>query len=159
MIPKNTIFALVGWMLLLVGLGAVSGAAFGPDAWFAALEKPTWNPPSWLFAPVWTTLYAAMGVSLWLVRRQTAVGDVRRRRALTLFTLQFALNMLWTPVFFGLHSPALAFVIICALWAMILATAFAFHKVHAVASYLLVPYLLWVSFALVLNATLFWLNA
>lgn len=151
--------ALVGWILLLVGMGAVSGMLFGPDAWFAALEKPAWNPPSWLFGPVWTTLYAMMGLALWLVRREPEAADGRRKRAQVLFAVQFGLNMAWTPVFFGLHSPGMALVTIGLLWVTLLATILAFSKVRGVAGALLVPYLLWVSFATALNGAIWQLNS
>lgn len=142
-----------------MAMGAGSGMLFGPDAWFAALEKPAWNPPSWLFAPVWTTLYAMMALALWLVRREPEAQDGRRKRAQVLFALQFALNMAWTPVFFGLHSPSMALVTICLLWVTLLATILAFFTVRVLAGSLLVPYLLWVSFATALNGAIWQLNS
>ncbi len=157
--PRDGWLALVGWILLLVGLGATVGGLFGPDAWYAALLKPTWNPPSWLFGPVWTLLYALMAVALWLVRREPESERGLRRRALILFAIQFGLNMAWTPLFFALHSPGLAFVDICLLWIALLATGLAFGRVRPLAGYLLLPYLLWVSFALVLNGTIWLMNS
>jgi translocator protein len=157
--PREGALALVGWILLLVGLGAGSGLLFGPDAWFAGLQKPSWNPPSWLFGPVWTTLYAMMALALWLVRREPEAQDGRRKRAQWLFALQFALNMAWTPMFFGLHSPSLALVTIGLLWVTLLATLLAFFKVRVVAGALLVPYGLWVSFATALNGAIWHLNS
>jgi len=151
-------FALAGWIFLLVGCGATMGGLFAPDAWFAALLKPTWNPPSWLFGPVWTVLYISMAVALWLVRREPE-SEGMRKRALVLFVIQFALNLLWTPLFFGLHSPGLAFVEICLLWIALLSTMLAFGRVRPLAGYLLLPYLLWVSFALVLNGTIWLMNS
>ena len=157
--PKDGWLALVGWMLLLVGLGAVTGMLFGPDAWYRTLLKPTWNPPSWLFGPVWTALYALMAVALWLVRREQETDEPSRQRALALFAIQFLLNLAWTPLFFGLHSPGLAFLEICVLWIALLSTMLAFGRVRALAGYLLLPYLLWVSFALVLNGTIWLMNS
>lgn len=157
--PRDGWLALVGWILLLVGLGATVGALFGPDAWYAALLKPTWNPPSWVFGPVWTALYAMMAIALWLVRREVGSEESLRRRALLLFAIQFALNMAWTPLFFALHSPGLAFAEICLLWIALLSTALTFGRVRALAGYLLLPYLLWVSFALVLNGTIWLMNS
>lgn len=151
--------ALTGWMLLLVGLGATSGGLFGPDAWYAELLKPTWNPPSWVFGPVWTTLYAMMAVALWVVRREPESEDGLRKRAQVLFAIQFALNMGWTPLFFALHSPGLAFAEICILWVALLSTVLAFGRVRPLAGYLLLPYLLWISFALVLNGTIWLMNS
>lgn len=151
--------ALVGWIVLLVGLGAITGVMFGPGEWYAALLKPTWNPPSWLFGPVWTLLYISMAVSLWLVRREPDGDDLMRQRALALFAIQFLLNLAWTPLFFGLHSPGLAFVGICLLWIALLSTMLTFGRVRALSGYLLLPYLLWVSFALVLNGTIWLMNS
>lgn len=150
--------ALAGWIALLVGLGAGTGLLFGPDPWFQQLSKPTWNPPSWLFGPVWTALYASMALALWLVRREAETPDGLRGRAIALFAIQFLLNLAWTPLFFGLHSPALAFATICLLWVTLLSTMLAFGRVRALAGYLLLPYLLWVTFALVLNGTIWLMN-
>lgn len=157
--PRDGWFALVGWILLLLGLGTAAGVVFGPGEWYATLLKPTWNPPSWLFGPVWTLLYIAMAVALWLVRRERDVDDALRRRAVALFAIQFLLNLSWTPLFFGLRSPGLAFVEICLLWIALLSTMLTFGRVRALAGYLLLPYLLWVSFALVLNGTIWLMNS
>lgn len=148
---------LVAWILLLVALGAGVGILFGADEWYDALLKPTFNPPASVFGPVWTALYAVMAAAFWLVWRSR--DDVAMRRtALRLFWVQFALNLLWSPLFFGLHSPGMAFVDICLLWTAVLATALAFGKVRPLAGYLMVPYVLWVSFALVLNGTIWLMN-
>jgi benzodiazapine receptor len=157
--PRDGWPALAGWIVLLVGLGAVTGMLFGPGDWYAALLKPTWNPPSWLFGPVWTMLYASMAVALWLVRRESDVDATTRQRALAMFVIQFLLNLAWTPLFFGLRSPGLAFAEICLLWIALLSTMLMFGRVRALAGYLLLPYLLWVSFALVLNGTIWLMNS
>ncbi|GAA4788767.1 TspO/MBR family protein [Lysobacter hankyongensis] len=157
--PLGDGLTLFAWMSLLLGLGAGTGALFAPDAWYLALLKPTFNPPAWLFGPVWSALYLMMAVALWLVRRDRDADPVQRRRASTLFAVQFVLNLLWTPLFFGLHSPGLAFVDICLLWIALLTTMLAFGRVRPLAGYLLLPYLLWVSFALVLNGTIWLMNA
>lgn len=151
--------ALLGWMLLLVGLGSAAGIVFGPDDWYAELLKPTWNPPAWLFGPVWAVLYLLMALALWLVRRERETDNGVRHHALALFAIQFLLNMAWTPLFFGLHSPGLAFAEICVLWIALLSTMRAFGRVRALSGYLLLPYLLWVSFALVLNGTIWLMNS
>ena len=156
--PRDGWIALVGWIGLLVGLGA-SMSVFGPDAWYASLLTPTWNPPSWLFGPMWTLLYIMMAVSVWLVRREQDIDPPTRRRALAMFTLQFVLNLAWTPLFFALHKPGLAFVDICLLWVAIVWTMLMFGRVRPLAGYLLLPYLLWVSFALVLNGTIWLMNS
>lgn len=156
--PLGDGLTLVAWMSLLLGLGAGTGALFAPDAWYEALLKPTFNPPSWLFGPVWSVLYLTMAVALWLVRRDRDAEPDLRRRATALFAVQFALNLSWTPLFFGLHSPGLAFVDICLLWIALLTTMLVFGRVRPLAGYLLLPYLLWVSFALVLNGTIWLMN-
>ena len=125
--------------------------------WYAGLTKPPFNPPGWIFAPVWTTLYALMGLAAWLVYDK----GVRRadvRRALFVFVVQLILNVLWSITFFGAHQILGAFVIIVALWILILGTILRFLKISKAAAYLLVPYLLWVSFATVLNVSLYVLN-
>lgn len=157
--PRDGWLALAGWVMLLMGLGATSAGLFAPDVWFSGLLKPTWSPPSWVFVPVWTLLYGTMAVALWLVRREPESEDRLRNRALVLFAIQFALNLAWKPLFFGLHSPGLAFVDICLLWVALLSTALAFGRVRPLAGYLLLPYLLWVSFALVLNGTVWLMNS
>jgi translocator protein len=144
--------ALAGWVLLAFAASA-SGAFITPGEWYASLNKPSFNPPGWVFGPVWTALYAMMGFSAWLVWRR---GNARR--PLTLWLLQLALNAAWTPVFFGLHWMGVALVIIIAMWLAILATILAFWKRSRAAALLLVPYLLWVGFATVLNAALWHLN-
>ncbi|MDD3178827.1 MAG: tryptophan-rich sensory protein [Opitutaceae bacterium] len=146
---------LAGWLALCFAAPTLSFWA-RPDAWYALLQKPSWNPPGWVFGPVWTALYILMGVAAWLVWRR---GGFRvHRRPLGLFLIQLALNALWTPLFFGLHSPALAFVDIVALWLAIVATLAAFRSIHRGAALLLTPYLAWVSFAAILNFTIWQLN-
>ena len=149
---------LVAWILLLVALGAGVGILFGADEWYDALLTPTFNPPASVFGPAWTALYALMAIALWLVWRVRDDDIAMRRTALRVFWVQFALNLLWSPLFFGLHSPGMAFVDICLLWTAVLATALAFGKVRPLAGYLMLPYVLWVSFALVLNGTIWLMN-
>lgn len=151
---KST-FGLLLWVLLCFA-AAWPGALFMPGEWYAGLNKPSWNPPGWLFGPVWTTLYAMMAVAAWRVWRVS--GFAARRRPLSLFLVQLALNALWTPLFFGLQRPGLAFVEILLLWLAIAWTIAAFRKVDRLAAGLLWPYLAWVSFAAVLNGTLWFLN-
>ena len=150
---------LLAWILLIAGLGALAGVLFPPGEWFASLVKPTFQPPNWLFGPVWTALYVAMAVAAWLVQRATGVDGALRRRAFVLFFAQFVLNLAWTPLFFGLRSPGLAFIDICVLWIVLLWTLLTFGRLRPLAGYLLLPYLLWVSFALVLNGTIWLMNA
>ena len=125
--------------------------------WYAGLAKPSFNPPGWIFGPVWITLYALMGIAAWLVYDKGLKGaDVKR--ALSIFTAQLIVNVLWSIMFFGAHHILGAFVIIVALWILIAATIQLFGKVSKPAAVLLVPYILWVSFAAVLNASLYVLN-
>jgi tryptophan-rich sensory protein len=153
--PRQTL-ALAGWLALT--FSATASAVFvSRGGWYATLAKPAWNPPSWLFGPVWTLLYAMMAVAAWLVWRE---GGWRvQGRVLALYLLQWALNALWTPLFFGLQRPALAFAEILALDVALLATLLAFWRVRRLAAALLVPYALWVAFATVLNFTIWRLNS
>lgn len=147
--------ALVGWLVLC--FGAASSAVFiTPGGWFEGLRKPSWNPPSWVFGPVWSTLYVMMAVAAWLVWREG--GWRKQRAALGFFVAQWFLNALWTPLFFGLHQPGWAFAEIVLLWVALLATVWKFWQVNRVASILLWPYLVWVSFAGFLNFTIWRLN-
>ncbi len=152
----KTFFGLCGWLLLCFAAASL-GALFMPGEWYATLKKPAWNPPGWVFGPVWSALYTMMAVAVWLVWRQG--GFARQSRPLGLFLAQLVLNAAWTPLFFGLHRPGLAFAEILLLWLAIAWTITAFWPVHRVAAWLLVPYLAWVSFAAVLNGTLWRLNA
>lgn len=147
--------ALLGWLVLCFG-AAASGAVFMPGEWYAALKKPAWNPPAWVFGPVWTTLYAMMAVAAWLVWKRG--GFASQRRALLPFLVQLALNALWTPLFFGLRQPGVAFAEILLLWLAIAWSIAAFWRVDRMAAWLLWPYLAWVSFATVLNGALWRLN-
>ncbi len=125
--------------------------------WYSAIEKPPFTPPNWLFGPVWTILYVLMGIAAFLVwRKGLRVTGVKV--ALVWFLVQLVLNALWTPVFFGLHRIDLALIVIALLWAAIVTTIFYFLRVSRLAAVLLVPYLLWVSFAGVLNASIWHLN-
>ena len=146
---------LVGWVLLCFAAPAL-GYAANSGGWYSTLNKPAWNPPAWLFGPVWTVLYAAMAVAAWQVWRRG--GWREQRRPLILFVVQLALNALWTPLFFGLNRPDLAFAEIVLLWLAIVATIRAFARVRTTAAWLLAPYLAWVSFASVLNFTIWRLN-
>lgn len=146
---------LAGWLLLCFAAAAF-GSLFMPGEWYAQLNKPTWNPPNWIFGPVWTALYTMMAIAAWLVWRRG--GFAAQRLPLGLFLSQLFLNALWSPLFFGLHNPALALAEIVFLWLAILGTLLAFWKVHRGAGLLLVPYLAWVTFAAMLNFTLWQLN-
>jgi tryptophan-rich sensory protein len=148
-----------GGFVLLVNVVGASGALLGGpgSAWFESLTKPWFYPPGWAFGVVWTALFSLTGIALWLVWRQ---GTDRRevRVAVGAFAGQMVLNLAWTPAFFSLQQPLVALGIILTLWVAILGTLWAFRHVSRRAALLLVPYLLWVSFAAVLNFELWRLN-
>ena len=155
--------------LIICQAAGVIGSLFTSNAiytWYAELNKPSFNPPSEVFAPVWILLYLMMGISLWLVWQKLEVKKwhfwtTKNKVAYTgivLFLIQLALNSLWSIFFFGLHNPLAALIVIIELWAMILLTIIWFWRVSKPASILLWPYLGWVSFATVLNVMFVILN-
>lgn len=155
----SSIWQLIIAILACEAIGFTSGliGSAAMNAWFDNLQKPSWNPPSFLFAPVWTTLYALMGIAIWLIwKNETMV--VNKRNAYIAFALQLFLNFWWSILFFRFQSPFFALIEILLLLAMILLTIFHFSKISKTAAYLLVPYVLWVSFASFLNYTLWSLN-
>jgi tryptophan-rich sensory protein len=126
--------------------------------WYPTLVKPSFNPPNWIFAPVWSMLYIMMGVAAGLVWNRIDHEKEAVKNALICFAVQLGLNALWSYLFFGLKNPLLAGVEIIVLWLMIYETYTKFAKINSIAGYLLLPYLLWVSFAMVLNGSIWWLN-
>jgi len=142
-----------------VVIGGLSGfaTARGVSTWYPTLVKPSFNPPAWVFGPVWTVLYIMMGVAAYLLWRQ-GINVVGVRVALAVFVIQLALNALWSILFFGMHSPGWALFEIVVLWFAIGVTIRLFWNVVPAAGALLLPYLAWVSFATVLNASLWWLS-
>lgn len=157
--PFQQSVGLVVCVMICFAAAGLGGLVTTPNVpnWYAQLAKPAWTPPSGVFGPVWTLLYLMMAVAAWLIWRQA--GLVAARLPLGLFAVQLVLNSLWSILFFGLHSPGAAFVDIVLLWAAILATAVAFYRRSRWAGGLLVPYLLWVSFATALNFTIWRMNA
>lgn len=125
--------------------------------WYAALQKPLFTPPNWLFAPAWITLYLLMAIAAFLVWRK-GLADSQVRWALITFLVQLVLNVLWSVVFFGLQSPISGLIVIAGLWIAILFTVIRFFRVSTAAGALLLPYILWVSFATVLNVSIWLLN-
>ncbi|OGM83513.1 TspO protein [Candidatus Woesebacteria bacterium RIFOXYC1_FULL_41_14] len=125
--------------------------------WYAGLVKPIFSPPGWLFGPVWTILYILMGVSLFMVWKK-GIKDKKVRLALKFFGIQLFLNGIWSPIFFGLKNPLFAFMVIILMWFFIRKTIIAFAEIDKKASRLLYPYLVWVSFASVLNFSVWLLN-
>ncbi len=150
-----SVVGLIGWLLVTFCAPAL-GMWSMPDAWYEALDKPEWNPPAWIFGPVWTLLYTMMAVAAWRVWRHG--GWAVRGRALGLYLVQLALNAAWTPLFFGWHQPGLAFLDIVLLLAAMVATGVAFARVDRLAALLWVPYVMWVGFATLLNFTLWRMN-
>lgn len=153
------------WLKLLIALiipqlVAASGAYFtvtGNGSWYQALEKPSWNPPNGVFGPVWTTLYVLMGIALYLVWKSKA-PDKHKRWAISFWGIQLFLNLLWSYLFFGQEQILGALLEMIILWLFILFTIFAFARINKLAAWLLVPYISWVSFAAILNYTIWDLN-
>jgi tryptophan-rich sensory protein len=148
--------AFLACCFVAAGVGAAVTTP-GLDDWYVALQKPSWTPPNWVFSPVWSVLYVLMAVAAWLVWRQR--GWSRAGGELSLFGGQLFLNVLWSWLFFGLRNPAAAFGEIVVLWAVIAATLVAFWRVSALAGGLLVPYFVWVSFAAILNFSIWQMNS
>ena len=140
---------------------AYAGSTFTPlpgsEWYYHVLHKPSWNPPDWLFPPAWSLLFLLMGIALYLVVQQTS-ETTKVKGALVVFGVQLLLNLAWSAVFFGLHSPLYALAVIVALWTAIVLTIVKFKSVNPLAGYLLIPYLLWVTFASYLNFTIWQLN-
>ena len=146
--------------ILLCQAAGFVGSFFTAPAipgWYAGLDKPSFNPPNAVFAPVWTILYLLMGIALFLVWRGGS-GDERIRRGMAIFGVQLALNVGWSIAFFGFRSPLAGLVVIAVLWAAILLTMLDFFRISRIAGILLVPYIAWVSYAAVLNLSLYRLN-
>lgn len=142
---------------LLVGITAGFFTTEGVNGWYAAAAKPSFNPPNWIFAPVWTTLYILMGIALYLVWKPAA-DKTLKQTAITLFVVQLILNFFWSFIFFSLQQTGWALVEIMVMWMAILLTIFWFAKISKKAAWLLVPYVCWVSFATVLNFYIWKLN-
>lgn len=157
MTKQKLVAGLFVWLVVSFIAAAIGGAAsIQAGSFYTELVRPDWAPPPAVFGPVWTVLYALMGIAAWLVWR---VGGFRAARsALTLFLVQLVFNALWSWLFFAWQRGALAFADILLLWVLIVATVIAFWRIRALAGALLVPYLLWVSFAAALNYSVWRLN-
>ncbi|MGB0133840.1 TspO/MBR family protein [Dokdonella sp.] len=147
-----------GWkslivFLLLVLAAALAGAMSAPDAWFAALEKPAFNPPNWIFGPAWTLLYILMAVAAWRVYRVAGLG-----LAIGLWAVQLVVNAIWSPLFFGLHRIDLALLNIVVLDVLVVATIIRFFRHDRMAGWMMLPYLGWILFATTLNIAIWQLN-
>jgi len=157
--PKYPWLGLIVLLVVCFAAAGIGGAVTTPKiaTWYAALAKPSWNPPNWIFGPVWSVLYLCMAIAAWLVWRQGGLAGAAT--PLALFAVQLVLNLAWSWLFFGFENPGLAFVDIVLLWAAIAATMVAFWFRSAIAGILFLPYLAWVSFAAVLNFVVWRLNA
>jgi tryptophan-rich sensory protein len=159
MVQRVNLFKLLA-CVLLCQLAGVIGSVFTASSlenWYLLLEKPAFTPPSWVFFPAWVILYTLMGISLYLVWERGSQGQ-EIKMGLLIFGIQLGLNVLWSFLFFGLKSPYYAFVEIVLLWLAIFLTILKFRKISKTASYLLFPYILWVSFAMLLNYYIWILN-
>lgn len=156
----NKISRIVIVVIICLAVGYLSGMVTRASitTWYPTLVKPSFNPPNWIFAPVWTSLYVMMGVAAGLIWNQITTQKVAVTKALQIFAIQLILNALWSYLFFGLHNLMLATIEVVLLWLMIFETYSQFAKINKTASYLMLPYLAWVSFASVLTASIWWLN-
>ena len=154
----GTLLAMLVAAFAAAGVGAIA-VNLTLRSWYKLIQKPDWNPPDWVFGPVWTLLYILMAVSAWLVWQKRPVDRRGVDRALTWFAVQLGLNAAWSWIFFAWRQPGWAFVEILALWLAIALTALASWRINRFAAFLLVPYLGWVTFAVVLNGSIWALNS
>ncbi|MBC8489997.1 MAG: tryptophan-rich sensory protein [Ignavibacteria bacterium] len=154
---KNTFKLIISILIpLIIGFLGSFFTASSVDSWYATINKPSFNPPGWIFAPVWTTLYILIGLSFYLVWMKN-FGE-ERKKVIIVYSMQLLFNLLWSVLFFGLKSPLLGLIDIIILLSFIIANTIIFYKISKTAGYLLIPYLLWVSFASILNFSIFQLN-
>ncbi len=155
---KSQIFKLFASLVLPLGLGAIAGlfTAEAVPEWYETLNRPSFNPPNWLFGPVWTILYILLGISLFLIWKKSASKE--RNLAILVFLLQQALNFAWSFIFFYFNMIGFALVEIILLWASIIIMLILFRKIKPIAAYINIPYLIWVTFAAILNASYYLLN-
>lgn len=160
-LPRARPLLALALAILAVEIIGASGSIFtaqGLDRWYDTLQRPALAPPNWVFGPVWTILFALIGVALWLVWRQATSSPREVRTGIAVFVVHFVFNVGWSAVFFGMREIGWALVVIGLLWLLIVATMWAFNRVDRRAALLLVPYLLWVSFAAYLNYQFWVLN-
>jgi benzodiazapine receptor len=146
-------------IVICLGIGYIAGMVTqnGIETWYATIEKPSFNPPNWIFAPVWTVLYICIAIAGGIIWDKIDTNPLAKK-ALLFFAIQLVLNTVWSFLFFGLKNPLVALIEIILLLLMIYETYMLFAKISKVAGYLFLPYLLWVSFAMFLNASIWWLN-
>lgn len=155
---KTVKIAIALIVCLLVGYSASVVTRPSVETWYPTIVKPIFNPPNWIFMPMWTLLYILMAVAAGLVWDKIKEQNETVKKALAFFLIQLTLNAIWSYLFFGLKNPMLALIEIALLWLMIYETYLKFIKINKTAGYLLIPYLAWVSFAAILNASIWWLN-
>jgi len=155
---KTVKIAIALIVCLMVGYSASVVTRPSVETWYPTLVKPIFNPPNWIFMPMWTLLYILMAVAAGLVWDKIKEQNVEVKKALGFFLIQLTLNAIWSYLFFGLKNPMLALIEIALLWLMIYETYLKFVKINKIAGYLLIPYMAWVAFAAVLNASIWWLN-
>ena len=145
-------------LIIPLAVGGISGyfTVSAIPGWYQTIQKPSWNPPNWVFGPVWTTLYVLMGIAMYLIWTQPRTEQ--RQRALYPNAAQLILNFFWSLIFFNLHAIGWALIEIIILWVVIVQTMFAYDRVYKPAAWLLLPYIVWVTFATILNGTIWWLN-
>ena len=155
---KSNVIKLVISLLLPLSVGAVAGmfTSQAVPIWYASLNRPSFNPPNWVFGPVWTTLYILLGISFFLIWKENPSKE--RNLAIKVFSIQMLLNFAWSFLFFYFNLIGVAFIEIILLWISIAAMIYLFYKIKPFAAYLNIPYLLWVSFATILNAGYYFLN-
>lgn len=155
---KNNWLALIIAIIIPLAIGGTAALFTVPNiqGWYQGLIKPSFNPPNWIFAPVWNTLYILMGIASYLVWRERKLKNVTP--ALSLYFIQLVLNFFWSLIFFELHQPGYAFVEVLILWLFIFSTIISFSRINKAAAWLLVPYISWVSFASLLNYEIWRLN-
>jgi benzodiazapine receptor len=145
-------------LIIPLAVGGISGffTVSAIPGWYQTIQKPSWNPPNWVFGPVWTTLYVLMGIAMYLIWTQPRTEQ--RQRTLYLNAAQLILNFFWSLIFFNLHAIGWALIEIIILWVVIVQTMFAYDRIYKPAAWLLLPYIVWVTFATILNGTIWWLN-
>ncbi len=154
----NTVVKFILCIVLTLTVGAVGGiaTASGVNDWYITLNKPVFNPPNYLFGPVWSLLYILMGISFYLILQSKS--QVLRKRAIAVFCIQLFLNFCWSFLFFKFHLIGLAFIEIIFIWCAIITMIVVFYKINKTAAYIQIPYLLWVTFASLLNGSIWVLN-
>ncbi len=155
---KPLVFKIILCVALCLTLGILSGFSTvdSINSWFQFVIKPSWNPPNWIFGPMWTTLYIMMGIAVALIWN---TSHKNKKQAIGLFIIQFILNLAWSFIFFNLHAIGWAFAEILVMLLFIALTLYAFFQINKLAGWLMFPYLLWVAFATVLNGTIWYLNS